>query len=731
MFPAEPLPDTIGSYKVVRRLPGAGGAEVYLARSQGPMGFARECELKLMPDTSEGNTGFAEQLAREAAICARMNHPAVVRVFDFFEHHGKLVLALEHVEGTTLAELVQHLYDTPHRLGDAAIFYLGARIAGALADAHAAKDENGDATPIIHRNLSPESVLVSVEGEVRLTGFGVGKILGRTPDTAFGRIKGTPGYMAPEQARGEPVTTKADVYGLGLLLWSLLAGKRPPTDGTWPRRISGLRTDLPKEVAAIVDAALDHFPGTRKITAREMEQWLTKAAPPAKGKAELRERVATLRTETGAKDAEPPPPPSSRRRISTAASPYQGVHFGPVPTSPQAPAARVAPTKPAVPVRTATVTGVGMPVASAAATVALNLPPVPPVDPTPAPPVRFGPPPEPVRFGPPPDLTPAPPPVAHAATSATPGPAAAVPQLTPPPPRAPMPTTPGLAPMTLAPVLPRAPPPAPPSAEPPPTPIRFGAPPPAPPAASPAPPPLEPPPPTIRVGPPPAATPPPPIYDGASRQPTPAPSPAAFTSPFAPQPAPPPPRLSIPDPPPRRPPLPSLLTIGPGRRSLSTFGTMLVSAFTATVVVSVALYAFVRRDKGPAAAASASAATAITPPPSAPPTLVPAAASPSSSAIAGSNASDLPYGYGYLTVASPANANVYVSGKLAGPVNKPLKVRCGRWFIRLAAPQEGGRYPEWVSGGETVVVACQESTRPRDGAAPPLRRRPSHPLNHT
>jgi hypothetical protein len=71
----------------------------------------------------------------------------------------------------------------------------------------------------------------------------------------------------------------------------------------------------------------------------------------------------------------------------------------------------------------------------------------------------------------------------------------------------------------------------------------------------------------------------------------------------------------------------------------------------------------------------------------------------------------LPYGYGYLTVASPANANVYVSGKLAGPVNKPLKVRCGRWFIRLAAPQEGGRYPEWVSAGETVIVPCQESTR--------------------
>ncbi len=143
MFPAEPLPDTIGSYKIVRRLPSTGVAEVYLGRNQGPMGFERECELKLMPDTSDGDVSFAEQLAREAAICAKMNHPAVVRVFDFFEHQGKLVLALEHVEGTTLADLSQHLYDKHQKLGDAAIFYIGARIAGALADAHAAKDDAG------------------------------------------------------------------------------------------------------------------------------------------------------------------------------------------------------------------------------------------------------------------------------------------------------------------------------------------------------------------------------------------------------------------------------------------------------------------------------------------------------------------------------------------------------------------------------------------------------------
>jgi eukaryotic-like serine/threonine-protein kinase len=677
MFPAEPIPDTIGSYKIVRRLPGAGGAELYLARSQGPMGFARECELKLMPDTSDGDASYAEQLAREAAICARLNNPAVVRVFDFFEHHGKLVLAIEHVEGHTLGELQQHVADKQQKLGDAAIFHIGARIASALADAHAARDEQGDATPIIHRNLSPETVLISVDGDVRLTGFGVGKILGRTPDTAIGRVKGTPGYMAPEQARGEPVTTKADIYGLGLLLWTLLAARRPPSDGTWPRAISGLRPDLPREVAAILDAALDHFPGTRKITAREIEQWLSKAAPAARGKAELRDKVAAMRAASGAK--EEPPPPSSRRRIATVGSPYQGVRFGPPPKG-QPSARRVGhdggsrPQTPGPPeVKAGAPVSAGSASTSRGGAVARNLPPPPPAEP--AAPVCFG--------APPPDATPPPPPVAPVQEGPTLPSRGIVPSFAAPdapaptPPIAPVFTPPVAlvvtpppvsAPVLLAPVmLPAAAPgtPAPSS-------IRFGAPPPATPAPA-----------SVSFGaPPPVATP--------------LPAPAA-------------PAFRLDDPPPRRAPLPSLLTIRPGRRSLSAMGSALVSALTATLVVSVALYFFVHRDKPAASGAGASSSSPALIPAPAP--LSSAASPPTASAVAGEgNPADLPYGYGYLTVVSPAVANVYVSGKLAGPVNKPLKVRCGRWFIRLAAPQEG-RYPEWVSTGETVLVACQDSTK--------------------
>src|SRR5262249_7502959 len=162
------------------------------------------------------------------------NHPVVVRMFDFFEYQNRLVLVLEHVEGTDLDRVLQQLARRKQQLSDGAIWYLGHQIAGALAHAHAATDEQGSRAPGIHRNPSPENVLIGWDGQVGLTGFGLGKILGRSPDTVVGTVKGTPGFMSPEQTRGEPVSPKADVYGFGLFMWSLLTGRRPPSDGTRP-----------------------------------------------------------------------------------------------------------------------------------------------------------------------------------------------------------------------------------------------------------------------------------------------------------------------------------------------------------------------------------------------------------------------------------------------------------------------------------------------------------------
>ncbi|XXX76531.1 serine/threonine-protein kinase [Sorangium sp. So ce134] len=305
MFPTEPAPETIGAYKILRRLAGSGPTSVYLGRLDGPLGFRRVCVLKLVPNTAEGDPRFADELAREASICASMNHPAIVRMFDFFEHAGRLVLVLEHVEGVNLNRLLQHLAARQQKLADAAVYYLVHCIAGALAHAHGLTDEHGSPAPVIHRNLHPENIVIGWDGQVRLTGFGIGKILGRTPDTIAGVVKGAPGYMAPEQARAERVTVKADIYGVGLLLWSLLSGRRPPADGTKPPGIASIRPEIPRPVVALLDTALAPAAEDRKITCQEIEQALAKVARPEKGKAELVTRVQSAHATIEIEDADP------------------------------------------------------------------------------------------------------------------------------------------------------------------------------------------------------------------------------------------------------------------------------------------------------------------------------------------------------------------------------------------------------------------------------------------
>ncbi|MBL9020789.1 MAG: serine/threonine protein kinase, partial [Myxococcales bacterium] len=314
MFPAEPVPEKIGTYQVVKYVGRTGPADVYVARAEGPLGFARNVNLKMVRFALDDDARFGEELAREAAICARLNHPGVVRMFDFFEHERRLVLVLEQVEGASLDRLLSHLARRKQRLGDAAVFYLGGQVAAALAHAHASTDEDGNLSPVIHRDIKPENVLIGWDGQARLAGFGLGKILGRTPDSIAGTVKGTPGYMSPEQARGERATVRSDVYGFGVLLWSLLGGQEPPTDGSRLTPLGELRPDLPRELVAAIDAALEPSPDRRRITCAELAQWLAKLVRADAGREELRQKVLWLRATRG---------PASRADIPKQAQPVR------------------------------------------------------------------------------------------------------------------------------------------------------------------------------------------------------------------------------------------------------------------------------------------------------------------------------------------------------------------------------------------------------------------------
>lgn len=315
MFPTEPIPERIGAYKIVRRAQGVGTAKVYVARKEGPMGFARLYTLKLVPNTSEGDARFVEELTREASICATLNHQAIQRMIDFFEHDKDLVLVLEHIEGTTLDRLLSYLEQNKKFLTDAAKAYVGREIAGALVHAHAARDENGKPMPIVHRGLHPEHVLLGWDGQVRLTGFGLGKILGRSPDTVVAFKNISPGYKAPEQLRGETVTPKADVYGLGLFLWALFSGQKPSEKGIRPPKLSSVRKDLLKSVSTAIDAALETSVEKRPASCRDVEMALALVPGIEVGREELCERLDLL------KETRPNPDSSNRPSLPSASRP--------------------------------------------------------------------------------------------------------------------------------------------------------------------------------------------------------------------------------------------------------------------------------------------------------------------------------------------------------------------------------------------------------------------------
>ena len=314
MFPEAPVPRRIGDFQIVRRIRADGPFEVYLAKEQGPLGFQREVTLrcaKREPDDAQ----HAEELAREANICTRLNHPSIAKVLGFFEEDDRLVLVLEHVEGTTLANLIHYVEDETERLPDSVSAYIASNVATALAAAHALLDEHGAPTPILHRALSPGVVHIARDGAVKLGGFSLAKILDRTPDSAVALVGGVGGFVAPERIRGEPSTERSDVWALGVLAFRLFAGAKGSRHviqamAGRPPSLSSVREGIARELTAAIDAALHDDPHKRTISCAELARWIARVAPLEEGKRELKALMETMPEEN---DGEPLPLAARRR----------------------------------------------------------------------------------------------------------------------------------------------------------------------------------------------------------------------------------------------------------------------------------------------------------------------------------------------------------------------------------------------------------------------------------
>jgi serine/threonine protein kinase len=286
---SEPL--ELGRYTLFAELASGGMATVYLARLNGEVGFGRTVAIKRLHPHMAREPEFVAMFLDEARMAARVQHPNVVGILDVVATGKELFLVMEYVQGESLSALLKTAIaeGQPMPVDVAASIAIG--YLSGLHAAHEATDERGRPLGIVHRDVSPQNVLLGADGVARLLDFGVAKALGRLQTTREGQLKGKLAYMPPEQLDGA-VTRQTDVYAAGIVLWESIAGKRLfRGDSDAELFVNVMTAEVPPlrdfnlgvsdEVEAVVRRAIARDPRERWETAHEMAEALDAALRPA------------------------------------------------------------------------------------------------------------------------------------------------------------------------------------------------------------------------------------------------------------------------------------------------------------------------------------------------------------------------------------------------------------------------------------------------------------------
>jgi serine/threonine-protein kinase len=288
-------PLRIGRYALHDEIAAGGMATVHLGRLLGNAGFTRLVAIKRLHAELARDPEFSAMFLDEARMAARISHPHVVDVLDVVADaagSGELFLVMPYVHGDSLAHLLVRARadGRPVPLDVAATIMVG--VLQGLHAAHEARSERGAPLHLVHRDVSPQNVLVGADGVARVIDFGVAKAVGRARVTRDATVRGKIAYMAPEQLQGEDVDRRSDVYAAGVVLWELLTGQplfAADSDAATLTRALHHRTKPPSTVDARVPASLDEVVlratertrSRRFGTAREMATAIERAIPPA------------------------------------------------------------------------------------------------------------------------------------------------------------------------------------------------------------------------------------------------------------------------------------------------------------------------------------------------------------------------------------------------------------------------------------------------------------------
>jgi len=293
-MPDVPTAQTLGRYELLTPIGRGGMAVVWAARLRGTHGFSKIVAIKMMLPVLSSDPRFEAMFLAEAQIASGIKHPNVCEILDLGEHDGTVYLVMESIDGEPLSRLEAMCRATGRKVSCGIAARMIAQAARGLHAAHELKAENGERSTVIHRDVSPQNILVTCDGIVKIVDFGVAKAAVRsTPTTAAGVIKGKVAYLAPEQIEARVIDSRIDIFALGTVLHELLAGRHPFESDTdlatllaiaSPEPAPSLPGDddaFPPALRAIVERALAKDPAKRYATMRELAVALEQFADDA------------------------------------------------------------------------------------------------------------------------------------------------------------------------------------------------------------------------------------------------------------------------------------------------------------------------------------------------------------------------------------------------------------------------------------------------------------------
>ena len=345
--PVGPGEGAYGPYRLLQRVAVGGMAEVFKAKRSGVEGFEKVVAVKrILPHLSD-NKEFVDMFVDEAKMVAGLTHPNIVQIFDLGRIEKSYYIAMEYVQGRDLRSILRRARERATRVPLDLCALIASRVCSALEYAHRKKDDRGQPMMTVHRDISPQNILISFEGDVKLTDFGIAKAASKATVTEAGALRGKLLYMSPEQAWGKPMDRRSDLFSLGIVFYEMVTDHKPFLGSSEVSILetvreckvpppSSLNREVPPALERVVMKALERDPERRYQDAgemyRDLEAVMHEAPPPPTAAAlarfmetlyEPQEREATVVDEAHEPEAPPaagavgspapplPPPPET------------------------------------------------------------------------------------------------------------------------------------------------------------------------------------------------------------------------------------------------------------------------------------------------------------------------------------------------------------------------------------------------------------------------------------